>query len=83
MWPLSSIALPTLYKNNEAVALCQRALAIQENALGPSHPDVAGTLASLANVYYPQGRYNKGVALYQRALAIERESAWPEPPRGG
>ena len=44
-------------KYSEAEGLYKRALAIREQALGASHPDVAQTLANLANVYRDQGKY--------------------------
>jgi Tfp pilus assembly protein PilF len=49
----------------------KRALALREKALGPTHPDVASSLASL---YQDQGAHNKAEPLYIRALAI-RETA--------
>src|SRR5215468_11582404 len=42
---------------SEAMPLAQRALAIQEKALGPNHPSVANLLSNLAFLYHNQGRY--------------------------
>jgi kinesin light chain len=39
----------------EALPLCQRALAIREKVLGPDHPDVAKQLNNLALLCQNQG----------------------------
>ena len=61
-------------KYGDAEALHKRALAIREQALGESHPDVAHALNNLALVYWTQGKYSEAEGLYKRALAI-REKA--------
>jgi tetratricopeptide (TPR) repeat protein len=48
----------------------ERALAIREQALGPTHPAVATSLNNLALLYDAQGRYGDAEPLYRRALAI-------------
>ncbi len=53
-----------------AEPLFQRALAIQEAALG-NHPKAAQTLNALAYLYRAQGRYDRAEPLSQRALAIQ------------
>ena len=58
-------------KYSEAEPLCQRALAIDEKALGPNHPNVATNLNNLAELYRAQGKYSEAESLYQRALAID------------
>ncbi|HEX8822774.1 MAG TPA: CHAT domain-containing protein, partial [Archangium sp.] len=67
-----------LYKDQgmygRAEPLYQRALAIQEAALGKNHPDVAESLSSLSALYHTQGMYGRAEPLQQRALAI-REAA--------
>jgi tetratricopeptide (TPR) repeat protein len=60
--------------------LCQRALAIWEKALGPTHPNVATTLNDLAALYHNQHQYAKAEPLYQRALAIYEKACGPEHP---
>ena len=55
-----------------ALPLYQRALAIDEKALGPDHPKVARDLNNLAKLYYQQGKYSEAEPLYQRALAIDK-----------
>jgi tetratricopeptide (TPR) repeat protein len=57
-------------KYAQALPLAQRALSIREKALGPNHPDVAGSLNSLALLYQDQGRYADAEPLYKRSLAI-------------
>jgi tetratricopeptide (TPR) repeat protein len=49
----------------------QRALAIDEKALGPKHPDVARDLNGLATLYVATGRYLEAEQLMRRALAID------------
>lgn len=57
-------------KYAEAEPLYQRALAIRERQLGPTHPDTAQTLNNLAELYERLGKYRKAKKLHQRALAI-------------
>ena len=60
--------------------LPQRALAIQEQALGATHPDVAQSLNNLAILYHDQGQYAEAVPLHQRALAIQEQALGPTHP---
>jgi tetratricopeptide (TPR) repeat protein len=60
-----------------AELLYQRALALWEQVLGPTHPEVATSLNNLAGLYQAQGRYAKAEPLYQRALAIREHSLAP------
>ena len=60
----------------EAEPLYQRALAIDENALGADHPDVAIDLNNLALLYHTQGKYAEAEPLYQRALAIRSRNSF-------
>jgi hypothetical protein len=48
----------------------EQALAIAEQALGDTHPDVAHTLHHLASLCEKQGKYEQAEPLYQRALLI-------------
>ena len=59
----------------DAEMLFKRALAIDEKAQGPEHPDVASILNNLAAVYDDEGRYAEAEPLDKRALAIQ-EKAW-------
>jgi hypothetical protein len=48
----------------------QRALSIQEAALGPNHPNVAAALNNLADLLRQQGEHAEAKALMRRARAI-------------
>jgi len=65
----------------EMEPLCQLALEIQEQTLGPAHFEVALTLNDLAEVYHRQGKYAKAERLYQRALQILKTTLGNEHPR--
>jgi tetratricopeptide (TPR) repeat protein len=67
-------------KFSEAIPLAQHALAIQEKALGPDHPDVAMSVNRLALLYYNQGRYADAEPLYKRSLAIREKVLGPDHP---
>ncbi len=79
---LNNLAL--LYKQQgryaEAEPLHKRSLAIREKALGPDHPDVAGSLNNLAALYDDQGRYAEAEPLLKRALAIYEKALGPDHP---
>ena len=62
----------------EADPLFKRALAIDEKALGPEHPDVGQSLNNLAAVYLYQGRYGEAEPLFKRALAIDEKALGPD-----
>jgi tetratricopeptide (TPR) repeat protein len=62
----------------QAELLYKRALAIQEKALGPEHPNVATSLNNLARLNDEQGRYEQAELLYKRALAIQEKVLGPE-----
>ena len=55
---------------NEAAPLCERAIAISTNALGPEHSDVALSLNGLGLIYAGKGDYTRAEPLYERALGI-------------
>jgi CHAT domain-containing protein/Tfp pilus assembly protein PilF len=63
-----------------AEPLYQRALAIDEKALGAEHPHVAGSLNNLAGLYQYMGNYSTAEPLYQRALAIDEKALGAEHP---
>ena len=82
---LASEALTALADGQYADALprAQEALSLREAALGPSHPDVAASLTTLAEVYRAQGKLDDAERLHRRALGIREslgrdslESAW-------
>lgn len=71
-------ALALLYKVQgryaQAEPLYQRAVAIQEAALGPGHPDLAVALKNLAELYEYQTRHAEAHRLQERARAIQERS---------
>jgi tetratricopeptide (TPR) repeat protein len=58
----------------------QRALQIQETALGPDHPDTASTLTNLAHVLYAQGELAAARPLMERVVAIRERVLGPDHP---
>src|SRR6202040_2098038 len=63
-----------------AEPLLQRALAIDEKALGPDYPDVATCLNNLASLLQAKGDYAGAEPLYRRALAIDEKALGPDHP---
>ena len=59
----------------EAEPLCQRALVILEQQLGPLHLDLTIGLNNLAGLYLGQGKYEQAEPLFQRALAIHEQQS--------
>jgi tetratricopeptide (TPR) repeat protein len=65
----------------EAEPFYRRALAIDEQRLGPNHPRVASHLNNLAQLLQAINRPDEAKVLYQRALAIDELSFGPSHPR--
>ena len=63
-----------------AEPLYRRALAIDEKALGPDHPDVAIDLNNLAVLLKTKGDYAGAEPLYRRALATNEKVLGPDNP---
>lgn len=57
-----------------AEGLLRRAVALQESALGTSHPDLASTLNNLAIVAERTGQFSDAEACYRRAAHIAAEA---------
>jgi len=57
----------------EAKSLFESALAIQEETLGPDHPDVAGVLTDYAKLLFLTEDFTESEQAYKRALAIREE----------
>jgi tetratricopeptide (TPR) repeat protein len=68
-------------KHAEAEPLFQRALAIQEKALGPDHPDVAKVLGNYARLLREMKRGAAARDLEGRAKAIRATHAKDNPSR--
>jgi Tfp pilus assembly protein PilF len=64
----------------KARELLERALAIEEHAYGPDHPEVAITLHNLGIVWRQLGEPGKARELYERALPIEERAYGPDHP---
>ncbi len=54
---------------------------IEEEILGPNHPDVAQSLNNIALIYKIQGQYTEVEPLYKRAISIWIKSLGPDHPR--
>ncbi len=63
-----------------ALPFKERALAMDEQTLGPKHPDMAHSINNLALLYHNQGKYDEALPLYQRALAISEKALGPNHP---
>ena len=69
---------------DQAKALYERALAVQQNHYGQDHVEVARTLGNLAGVLHQMGDYDQAKALYERALAVQQITTaktmwkWPQ-----
>jgi tetratricopeptide (TPR) repeat protein len=83
MWPPASITWhcsTTLQGNyGDAEPLYQRALRIDETALGPDHPDVATSLNNLASLYRAQGNYDAAEPLLTARSENSRNCPRPRP----
>jgi tetratricopeptide (TPR) repeat protein len=64
----------------QARPLYERALAIDEMALGPEHPDTADSLENLAGLLYLQGDLVGARPFFERALAIREKALGSEHP---
>jgi tetratricopeptide (TPR) repeat protein len=52
----------------EAEAMCRRALAGKEKALGPEHMSTLSIVHNLGLLYYKQGNLPEAETMYRRAL---------------
>ncbi len=64
----------------EAEAALRRAIALEEKALGPDHPEVATSINLLAETLGLRRDYAKAEPLFLRALAIRERALGPEHP---
>jgi tetratricopeptide (TPR) repeat protein/predicted Ser/Thr protein kinase len=69
-----AVVLNAMGEADQARSVHERALAIREKALGPTHPDVAKCLNNLATVRLEAGQWDAAKELHRRALTIRRES---------
>ena len=66
---------------SEAEPLYQRALAIREQALGPTHQGVANTLNDLGELVREKEEFEEAKNLFQRSLRIFEQTLGREHPR--
>lgn len=64
-------------RDAEARPLFLRALSIQEQVLGYSHPEVASSLNHVAILSFNQGRYAEAEPLFVRAVSIQERALGP------
>lgn len=64
----------------EAKTLVERAMALDEQSLGPEHPDIAFSLNLLANIHTEMGDIKKAQSLHSRALSLRERVLGPEHP---
>lgn len=64
----------------QAIPLAQRAVAIHERTLDPTHPDLAASLTILAALHRTQGRYAEALRLHHQALASREQILGPDHP---
>ena len=55
---------------SQAESLIQQAVAVGEQAFGPTHPDVVESLIALAMLSLTQGNYQQSEVFFQRAICI-------------
>ena len=64
----------------DAATLLREVLALQENALGPAHPDLATTLNNLALMLEQVGDAAEAGRCYRRAYEVARDALGPDDP---
>ena len=63
----------SLLLSRAAESFLKRSLAVRENLLENSHPDIAQSLNNLAALYNDLGQYQRALPLYERALDIRQK----------
>ncbi len=66
---------------DEGLAAGERALALQERALGPEHPLVADTLGTVAELHRMKGAFKEAEEQFARSNAIREKTVGPDHPR--
>jgi Tfp pilus assembly protein PilF len=64
----------------EALVLYEKSLAIRQQSLPPTHPDLAKSYNNIGNVYSNMGEYSKALSYYEKDLAISQQSLPPNHP---
>ncbi len=65
---------------DEAIALAERALSIQERTLGPEHPGIVNAINNLALLYRAADDYATAETLFERVLEITTDTLGPRDP---
>lgn len=76
----SKLTLEDQLEVDLAIRLAERALVDQMRMLGPDHPEVAGTLIDLADLYVVTGQDAMAKRHYKDALSILEKAFGPEAP---
>jgi tetratricopeptide (TPR) repeat protein len=58
----------------DAIGYYQRALAIDQKALGPNHPRTAVDLNNIGAALKQEGQYGEAIGYVERALAIDQKA---------
>ena len=61
-------------RNEEALQMFERTLALREAALGPEHRDTAISLSNLARTYTKMERHEDALAMHRRAIEIRKKT---------
>jgi CHAT domain-containing protein len=69
-----------MQRYEEAEALFQRALDINQKAFFPEHPEVAHLQNNLAEIYREMKRFSDAEPLYKRSLALREQGLGPNHP---
>ncbi len=82
---LNHLALEDFRKGEytAGVPKAREALALREKSLNPTHPLIADSLQTLADLLRETGEYAEARPLYERALAIREQALGPEHPAVG
>ena len=75
--------LVTFYQQGryaEAIPIAEKLLSINEESIGPDHPEVAIILNKLAELYRLVGDYDRAKPMHKRALEINEKVFGPEHP---
>jgi tetratricopeptide (TPR) repeat protein len=80
--PFSELGLQyaRMGRQAEAETVFQKAIIVQEKALGPVHPDLAKSLNNLAELYRTQNRQAEAEPIHKRILAIRERTLGPNHP---
>jgi tetratricopeptide (TPR) repeat protein len=64
-----------LHRYDDAIADCERAVAIYEKALGPSHPRLAFPLTGMGHALFGAKRFDRSAEVLERAVVLRDATA--------